>query len=251
MVSPGTLLVQYLCGPKVHTDLAGKPMAIVGNTSNKFGQFSLAMIPLSSVKMFVSILEKDGDVHLLNLLEHGNDIPNEFRKDTKWHDSKETHVGMVRPNIFLIYFGQDIPLGPVTSDGTKLAFERLGTGYEAWSIMAGVALINLIEIDMVIENATTDNLDDFKKFTKKYLCYELASAGIKATRSGPCLSVTLVQSDDYPILAAELKREFNPSLVSGPPGVTTMTIQHPSEVGRDAEAAKGMSKLLLFAYVVT
>ena len=78
MVAPGNLLVQYLCGPKVHTDLAGKPLAIVGNTSNKFGKFSLAMIPLSSVKMFVSILEKDGDVHLLNLLEHSDDIPNEF-----------------------------------------------------------------------------------------------------------------------------------------------------------------------------
>ena len=78
MVSPGNLLVQYLCGPKVHTDLAGKPLFIVDNTSNKFGEFSLAMIPLSSVKMFISILEKNGDVHQLNLLEHGDDIPNEF-----------------------------------------------------------------------------------------------------------------------------------------------------------------------------
>ena len=68
MVAPGNLLVQYLCGPKVHTDLAGTPLAIVGNTSNKFGEFSLAMIPLSSVKMFVSILERGDDVHLLNLL---------------------------------------------------------------------------------------------------------------------------------------------------------------------------------------
>ena len=42
MVSPGNLLVQYLCGPKVHTDLAGKPLAIVGNTSNKFGNFPLS-----------------------------------------------------------------------------------------------------------------------------------------------------------------------------------------------------------------
>ena len=56
MVLPGNLVIQYLCGPKVHTDLAGKPLAIVGNTSNKFGEFSLAMIPLLSMKMFVSIL---------------------------------------------------------------------------------------------------------------------------------------------------------------------------------------------------
>ena len=78
MVSPGNLLVQYLCGPKVHTDLAGTPLAIVGNTSSKFGEFSLSMIPLSSVKMIISILEKDGDVNLLKLLEHGDDISNDF-----------------------------------------------------------------------------------------------------------------------------------------------------------------------------
>ena len=77
MISPRNLMVQYLCGPKIHTDLAGKPLSIVGNTSNKFGKFSLAMIPLLSVKMFVSILERGGDT---DILVHGNDLPNEFRK---------------------------------------------------------------------------------------------------------------------------------------------------------------------------
>ena len=35
MIFPGNLLVQYLCGPKTHTNLAGKPLTIVGNTINK------------------------------------------------------------------------------------------------------------------------------------------------------------------------------------------------------------------------
>ena len=40
MILPGNLSVQYLCGPKIHTNLAGKPLAtIVGNNSNKFGEF--------------------------------------------------------------------------------------------------------------------------------------------------------------------------------------------------------------------
>ena len=135
---------------------------------------------------------------------------------------------MVLPNNFLIYFGQDVPLGPITSDNTKLEFERLGSGYEAWIIMAGEALKNLTEIDIVIENATTDKLEDFDNFAKKYFCYKLENAGIILTRARPCLSVTLVQSDDYPVLAAKLKREFNPLTTSGVPvclpGVTTMTI---------------------------
>ena len=37
MILPGNLLVQYLCGPKINTNLATKPLSIVGNTSNKFG----------------------------------------------------------------------------------------------------------------------------------------------------------------------------------------------------------------------
>ena len=157
---------------------------------------------------------------------------------------------MVLTNIFLIYFRQDMPLGPIMSGDTKLVFECLGSGYEAWSTMAGVALENLSEINIVIENATTDKLEDFIKFAKKYFRYELEHAGIIPTRAGPCLSVTLVQLDNYPVLAAKLKRKFNPPSTSGapvcPPGVTKMTIQHPSEIGRDAEAAKGMLKLLFF-----
>ena len=39
MVSPGNLLVQYLCGPKVHTDLAGKPLAIVGILATSLASF--------------------------------------------------------------------------------------------------------------------------------------------------------------------------------------------------------------------
>ena len=70
--------------------------------------------------------------------------------------------------------------------------------------MAGVALENLSEIDMVIENATIDKPDDFDDFDKKHFCYELENAGIIPPRAGPCLSVMLVHSDDYPVLAAKL-----------------------------------------------
>ena len=156
--------------------------------------------------MFISAIKKGGNA---DLLEHGDNIPNEFWKDNKWYDSPAAHVGMVLPNIFLIYFGKDIPLGPIMSDDTKMAFERLGSGYEAWSIMAEVALENLSEIDMVIENATIDKPNNFVVFAKKNFCYELENVGVILTRTRSCLSVTLFQSDDYPVLAAELKRKFN------------------------------------------
>jgi hypothetical protein len=67
------------------------------------------MIPLPSVKMFSSILKRGGNT---DILEHSDDIPNEFRKDTKWYDSPAVHIGMVLQNIFLIFIGKDIPLEP-------------------------------------------------------------------------------------------------------------------------------------------
>jgi len=39
-VAPGSSIVQYLYAPTIHHDLGGKPKLIVGNASNKLGEFS-------------------------------------------------------------------------------------------------------------------------------------------------------------------------------------------------------------------
>ena len=38
-LAPGTSIVQYLYAPKIHHDLGGAPKTIVGNASNKIGEF--------------------------------------------------------------------------------------------------------------------------------------------------------------------------------------------------------------------
>ena len=38
MIAHGTCIVQYLCAPRVHTDLGGKPISIIGNASNNPGE---------------------------------------------------------------------------------------------------------------------------------------------------------------------------------------------------------------------
>ena len=48
----GPSIVQYLYAPKIHHDLGGEPKLIVGNTSNKLGEFSCVYIPLASLKLF-------------------------------------------------------------------------------------------------------------------------------------------------------------------------------------------------------
>jgi hypothetical protein len=43
-VAPGSSIVQYLHGPWIHHDLGGEPKLIVGNASNKLGEFSCVYI---------------------------------------------------------------------------------------------------------------------------------------------------------------------------------------------------------------
>jgi hypothetical protein len=44
-LAPGTSIVQYLFAPKIPHDLGGTSKLIVGNTSNKLGEFSCVTAP--------------------------------------------------------------------------------------------------------------------------------------------------------------------------------------------------------------
>ena len=58
-IAPVTSIVQYLFTPKIHHDLGGTPKMIIGNASNKLGEFSCVAMPLASLKMFGCITQKD------------------------------------------------------------------------------------------------------------------------------------------------------------------------------------------------
>ena len=58
-IAPGTSIVQYLFAPKIHHDLGGTPKLIIGNASNKLGEFSCVAMPLASLKLFGCITSKD------------------------------------------------------------------------------------------------------------------------------------------------------------------------------------------------
>ena len=51
--APGSSTVQYLYAPRIHHDLGGEPKLIVGNASNKLGEFSCVYIPLTAMRLFV------------------------------------------------------------------------------------------------------------------------------------------------------------------------------------------------------
>ena len=70
---------------------------------------------------------------------------------------------------------------------------------------------------------------------------------MQLTDDGPTLPIMLVSSNVYPVEAADIKKDFlapSPSLAVHP-ALSTVTIQHPGELGQEAEAKKGVAKLML------
>ena len=70
---------------------------------------------------------------------------------------------------------------------------------------------------------------------------------MQLTTDGPILPIMLVSSDVYPVEAADIKKDF----LAQPPSsavhlyFNTLTLQHPGKLGQEAEAKKGVAKLML------
>ena len=83
-VAPGSSIVQYLYAPKIHHDLGGQPKLIVGNASNKIGEFSCVYIPFASLKLFACVAKKE---KMVTLMKYLLDLENEALANTEWFDS--------------------------------------------------------------------------------------------------------------------------------------------------------------------
>ncbi len=113
----GSLCTQYLYAPQIHFNLAGKPIAFIGNSSNKMGDFSLIKIEnVTSICLFPYIKDKA----TMNIsLNHGDNLPKELLSKTNWNDFEEPIVGTLIPNFFISYFGQDLPHGNISDNEIK------------------------------------------------------------------------------------------------------------------------------------
>jgi hypothetical protein len=151
-INLGSLCTQYLYAPQIHFNLAGKPIAFIGNLSNKMGEFSLIKIDVTSICLFPYIKDKATmDVSL----NHGDDLPKELLSKTDWNDFKEPIVGTLIPNFFITYFGQDLLHGDISDNEIKAKIVRLGTGYELWANTANNAVKKLDNILSVMEEINT------------------------------------------------------------------------------------------------
>jgi hypothetical protein len=71
-INPGSLCTQFLYAPQIHFNLAGDPIAFIGNLSNKMGKFSLIKIDVTSICLFPYIKDKASMDANLN---HRDDMP--------------------------------------------------------------------------------------------------------------------------------------------------------------------------------
>jgi hypothetical protein len=147
-INPRSLCTQYLYAPQIHFNLAGKPIAFIGNSSNKMGEFSLIKIDITSIRLFPYIKHKATMDANLN---HGDDLPKKLLSKTNWNNFKEPIVGTLIPNFFITYFGQDLPHGNISDDEIKAKLVCLGTGYEPWANTANNAIKKLDNILSIME----------------------------------------------------------------------------------------------------
>jgi hypothetical protein len=241
-INLGSLCTQFLYAPQIHFNLAGKPIAFIGNLSNKMGEFSLIKISITLIRLFPYIKDK---ATMDDSLNHGDDLPMELLSKTDWNNFEEPIVGTLIPNFFITYFGQVLPHGNISDGKIKAKLMSLGTGYELWANTANNAVKKLDGILRVIEEIKTP------ESIKKYFDLNRDANSLPlATSNAPFSAMTLVQSDDYPVAASVIKDLFQLSpqavastFASYAPGNVMLHLL--AKADKESEAKKGIAKLML------
>jgi hypothetical protein len=125
-LNAGSMCIQYLYAPQVNYDLSGTPLAIIGNSSNKKGEFSLIKIDMASFRLFAFV---DAKSSIDQNLTHGNKIPAKYLSDTQnWKDFTDALIGALLQNFFFLYFEQKLPQGDIRDDDVMAKVAHLGSG---------------------------------------------------------------------------------------------------------------------------
>jgi hypothetical protein len=137
-VTPGSYNLSYIYAPQVHTDLSGNFIGFVGNASNKIGEFSCIHIHKDAFGLFQII---NSNVNVEEAMHGHSSTVTPFASDLLANGTtRQAIIGVLFPNFFTVYFGQDFPKGDIYSDDIKVNFAKLGTGYSLWICAAAEAI---------------------------------------------------------------------------------------------------------------
>jgi hypothetical protein len=235
MVTPGFTTLQYLFELMIHHDLTGNPTTIIGNSSNKQGEFSLVKVDIASFRLFPYL----GPKHAFDtLLPHSDKPTEELLNDTTGLKLfKEPIFATLIPNFFAIYYGQKVLHGNITTDKLKAKMIKLGSSYDLWARVVDKTLSSekLNKFLTVADKAKKDPSLICKHFLPSW--DPLTSTQLMLN-NGSCGTITSVQSDDYLQAMQIIKKFFLPNLPAqaftqplAAPG--TLTFQLPGKLDRN------------------
>ncbi len=123
-------------------------------------------------------------------------------------------------------------------------------GYELWAETAKDAIDKIDDILAVLDKIDDEEELEIEHY-KKYLDPKRHDNSLPLARSnGPFGSMTIVPTADFPAAALFLKKFFVPEVVVPSsavfPSRNIMTLQLPGDIDKEAEAKKGVVKLMLF-----
>lgn len=239
--------VVYVWNPQVHNNLAGDPIKIVGNASNKKGEFSMIEMSLDALKYFALPMLKNqapagmySDTALTKTIYEG----------TKWQQNGEgTMVVALIPKIVPIFFGMSVPHGSLHDDEVAADFAELGKAYEVFanSVVAYQDGDTSQDAETIVQKLK-GMPDGLKQFidddipTKKQL-------GI----NGPTISTTHADSSKYPEIANTIRNFFAPdssasnnNFFASTLGQTRIVVRSSDDEDKEAIANDGLTKLQLF-----
>ena len=98
-----------------------------------------------------------------------------------WANPLDNISGVLFPNFFIVYFGQDFPQGGISSNDIKVKFAKLGTGYNLWVSTAAEAIDKRNNIREVLGAASEQTDYSRMDFLKSHFSHLTA-------QPNPCLS---------------------------------------------------------------
>lgn len=233
----GSSCLQYLFNLKIFHKLDGTVAAIIGNSSDMVGEFSLRKVDVASIRLFPVVGKRSRFQDSLIL---GEVLPADLLTDTAWSkEETEPIVASVLPNFFPIYFGQQVVYGDIRNDEVNVSLAQLGIGYEIWATQALLAKERQDDIIHVVDTLGADKKTYFDPNWT-------AASSLPFASNGPCGTSIIVQSAEYPQEAQSIKSFFLPLQANVQPAANTITVTLPGEAEKDADARNGITKLSLF-----
>jgi hypothetical protein len=192
--------VVAIYAPQLSTDLTGtNVVSIVGNASNKVGEFSLVSMDAKEVTHTVVLLGREAAEQ--TGLQLKDSIPAKVLEDTDLVGDGQNYLIAI-PTVVPLFFGQEPPSGMITGATTMDQFEMLGSGYAAYQTGMAEA-IELVENTSRILNHQTISQD-----LQRYVANLPPS--VTAFTSVPYVFIENVSSDLFPDQAAKLRPLFLP-----------------------------------------